>query len=188
MLRASDLKRGDIVKIDGDAHVVETIKVQSPSARGASTLYKVRYRNLKSKRKIDQTLRGDDLLAEADFERRPVQYLYADPAGITFMDIEDCSQFTLTKDDLEDEWPYLTEGIEGLFSISSEGRVLGLELPSFVSLAVVETQPAARGGSATARMKPAALTTGLVVQVPEHVSTGDVIRVDTRTGEYVSKT
>jgi elongation factor P len=187
MFRASDLKRGDIVRIEGEAHIVEAIKVQSPSARGASTLYKIRFRNLRSKRKIDQSLRGNDLLAEADFERRPVQYLYADASSITFMDIEDCSQFTLTKDDLEVEWPYLTEGIEGLSSISSEGRVLGLELPAFVNLTVVETRPAMKGASVTARLKPATLSTRLVVQVPEHVSTGDVIRVDTRSGEYVSK-
>ena len=187
MFRASDLKKGDIVKIDGDAHVVETIKVQKPSARGTTTLYKIRFRNLQSKRKVDQSLRGDDILPEADYERRPVQYLYADSSGITFMDIEDCSQFTLTKDDLEDEWPYLTEGLEGISSISSEGRVIGLSLPAFVNLTVVETQPTLKGGSVTARMKPATLSTGLVVQVPEHVSTGDVIRVDTRTGEYVSK-
>jgi elongation factor P len=187
MFRASDLKRGDIVKIDGDAHVVETIKVQSPSARGASTLYKIRFRNLKSKRKIDQSLRGDNLLPEADFERRPVQYLYADASGITFMDAEDCSQFTLTKEDLEDDWPYLTDDIEGVQAISSEGRVLGIELPAFVNLTVVGTRPAMKGASVTARLKPATLSTGLVVQVPEHISTGDIIRVDTRTGEYASK-
>ena len=187
MFRASDLKKGDVVKIEGDAHIVETIKVQSPSARGAVTLYKIRFRNLKSKRKIDQALHGDDVLAEADFERRPVQYLYGDASSITFMDLQDFSQFALTKDEIEEEWPYLTEGLEGLVSISSEGRVLGLEIPTFISLAIVETQPSVKGGSVTARTKPATLSTGLVVQVPEYMSTGEIIRVDTRTGEYMSK-
>jgi len=187
MIKASDLKRGHIVKIEGDAYVVESVKVQKPSARGAVTLYKIRFRNVQSKRKVDQSLRGDDVLPEADFERRPVQYLYADASGITFMDIEDCSQFTLTKDDLEEEWLYLTEDIEGIQSISSDGRVLGLELPSFISLTVAETRPPMKGASVTARLKPATLSTGLVVQVPEHVTTGDAIRVDTRTGEYASK-
>ena len=73
MFNASDLKKGDVVKIDGDPHIVETVKVQTPSARGAMTLYKIRFRDLKTKRKVDQSLRGDDVLAEADFERRPVQ-------------------------------------------------------------------------------------------------------------------
>jgi elongation factor P len=181
------LKKGDVVKIEGDAHIVETIKVQSPSARGAVTLYKIRFRNLTSKRKIDQALRGDDVLAEADFERRPVQVLFGDASSITFMDLEDYSQFALTKDEIEEEWSYLTEGIDGLISISSEGRVLGLEIPTFINLEIVETMPSVKGGSVTARTKPATLSTGLVVQVPEYMATGEVIRVDTRTGEYVSK-
>jgi elongation factor P len=187
MFRASDLKKGDVVKIEGDPHIVETIKVQSPSARGAVTLYKIRFRNLTSKRKIDQALRGDDVLAEADFERRPVQYLFGDASSITFMDLQDYGQFALMKDEIEEEWPYLSEGIEGLIAISSEGRVLGLEIPTFINLKIVETMPSVKGGSVTARTKPAMLSTGLVIQVPEYMATGEVIRVDTRTGEYVSK-
>ena len=187
MFRASDLKKGSVVAIEGDPHVVETIKVQSPSARGAVTLYKIRFRNLKSKRKIDQTLHGDDILAEADFERRPVQYLYGDASSVTFMDLQDYSQFTLAKEEIEEEWPYLAEGIEGIMAISSESNILGLEMPTFVSLTIVETTPSVKGGSVTARAKPATLSTGLVIQVPEYMSSGEVIRVDTRTGEYVSK-
>jgi len=187
VFNASDLKKGDVVRIDGDPHIVETVKVQTPSARGAITLYKIRFRDLKTKRKVDQSLRGDDVLAEADFERRPVQYLFGDAASITFMDLQDYSQFTLAKDEIEDEWLYLTEGVEGLIAISSEGRVLGLEMPTFINLEIVETRPSVRGGSVTARTKPATLSTGLVVQVPEYVAVGEVIRVDTRTGEYASK-
>ncbi len=187
MFRTSDLKKGDVVKIDGDPHIVETIKVQKPSARGAVTIYKIRFRNLQSKRKIDQALHGDDMFDEADFERRPVQYLYGDASSITFMDLQDYSQFTLTKEEIEDEWPYLTEGLEGLIAISSEGRVLGLQIPTFINLEIVETIPSVKGGSVTARAKPATLSTGLVVQVPEYMTVGEVIRVDTRTGEYASK-
>jgi elongation factor P len=187
MFRASDLKKGDVVMIEGDPHIVETVKVQTPSARGAVTLYKIRFRNLKTKRIINQARHGDDILAEADFERRPVQYLYGDASSMTFMDLRDYSQFTLTKDEIAEDWPYLHEDVEGLISICSEGRVLGLEMPTFINLTIVETVPSVKGGSVTARSKPATLSTGLVVQVPEYMSTGDVIRVDTRTGEYVSK-
>jgi elongation factor P len=187
VFRTSDLKKGDVVKIDGDPHIVETIKVQTPSARGAVTLYKIRFRNLQSKRKVDQSLHGDDMLAEADFERRPVQVLFGDASSITFMDLQDYSQFSLSKEEIEDEWPYLTEGVEGLIAISSEGRVLGLEIPTFINLEIVETRPSVKGGSVTARTKPATLSTGLVVQVPEYMAAGEIIRVDTRTGEYASK-
>ncbi|MGZ5515807.1 MAG: elongation factor P [Candidatus Aminicenantales bacterium] len=187
MFRTSDLKKGDVVKIDGDPHIVETIKVQKPSARGAVTIYKIRFRNLQSKRKTDRSLHGDDMLDEADFERRPVQYLYGDAASITFMDLQDYSQFTLTKQEIEDEWPYLTEGLEELIAISSDGRVLGLQIPTFINLEIVDTRPSVKGGSVTARTKPATLSTGLVVQVPEYMAVGEIIRVDTRTGEYASK-
>ena len=187
MFRASGIKKGDVVKIEGEPHIVETVKVQTPSARGAVTLYKIRFRNLTSKRKVDQSLHGDDMLAEADFERRPVQYIFGDASSITFMDLQDYSQFTLTKDEIEEEWPYLIEGVEGLVSIASEGRVLGLEIPTFINLEIVETRPSVKGGSVTARTKPATLSTGLVVQVAEYISSGEVIRVDTRTGEYASK-
>ena len=187
MFRASDLKKGDVVKVDGDPHIVETVKVQTPSARGTVTLYKIRFRNLKTKRKADQSLRGDEVLAEADFERRPVQWLFGDASSVTFMDLQDYSQFALAKDEIGDEWPYLTEGVEGLVAIVSEGRVLGLEIPTFVNLEIAETQPSVKGGSVTSRTKPATLSSGLVVQVPEYMAAGEMIRIDTRTGEYVSK-
>jgi elongation factor P len=187
MFRASELKKSDVVKIEGDPHIVETVSVQTPGARGAATLYKIRFRNLKSKRKTDQVLRGDDMFDEADFERRPVQIIFGDSASFTFMDLQDYSQFALAKEDIEGEWPYLIEGLEGILSLVSDGQVLGLELPILVSMTIVETSPAAKGGSATARTKPAVSSTGLVVQVPEYITSGEVIRVDTRTGLYFSK-
>ncbi len=187
MIRASDLKKGAVVRIDGDPHTVESVSVNKPSARGAVTLYKIRFRNLVSKRKTDHSLRGDDMFEEADFERRPIQYLFGDDSSITFMDLQDYSQFSLSKSDIEDEWPYLSEGIEGLLSISSEGQVLGLEMPSFVNMAIVEVRPSMKGGSVTARTKPATLSTGLIVQVPEYISNGEIIRIDTRTGEFAGK-
>ncbi len=187
MKRASDLKKGDVVALDGEPHIVETLTVQKPSARGAATLYKFRFRALRTKRKTDQTFRGDDVLEEAEVERHPVQYLFGDAASATVMDLEDYAQYTLPKDEIEDEWPYLYEGIEGLVAILSEGRVLGLELPLLLPMTIAETTPAVKGGSATSRFKPATMTTGLVVLVPEHLAAGDVIRVDTRTGQYASK-
>jgi elongation factor P len=187
MFRASDLKKGDVVKIDGEPAIVETITVQTPSARGAVTFYKIRFRNLQTKRKTDQAFRGDDVLPEADFTRRPVQILFGDAASFTFMDLQDYSQFSLAKDDIAEEWPYLAEGLEGLLAMMSGDRVLGLELPTMVTLTIADTRPSMKGGSVTARTKPATLANGLVVQVPEYLSNGEAIRVDTRTGDYAGK-
>jgi elongation factor P len=187
MVRASDLKKTSVARIDGEPHIVETIVVQTPAARGAGTLYKIRFRNLATKRKTDLVFKGDDVLQEADFERHPVQILYGDAESFTFMDLGDYSQFTLSKDEIADEWPYLSEGLEGAIAMISEGRMIGLELPLQITLMITETSPVAKGGSATARTKPATLSTGLIVQVPEYIANGEIIRVDTRTGLFVSK-
>jgi elongation factor P len=103
------------------------------------------------------------------------------------MDLQDYNQTGLNKDEIEDEWLYLFEGMTGLIALVSDGRILGLELPLSVPMTIVETTPAVKGGSATSRTKPAKLMTGLVVQVPEYLTSGEIIRVDTRTGEYVGK-
>jgi elongation factor P len=187
MIKASDFKKGDVVKIDNEPHMVEHINVQTPAARGAGTLYKIRLRNLISKRKIDQVFRGDDGLPGADFERRPVQILFGDSESWTFMDLQDYSQFALTREDIEDEMRFLTEELEGVTALHSEGRVVGIDLPLQVSLKIVETSPVVKGGSVTSRSKPATLSTGLVVQVPEYMANGEIIRIDTRTGLFVSK-
>jgi len=187
MVAASDLKKGDAVRVAGDPCFVEIKTVHKPSARGAVTLYKFRFRNLRTGGKSDVTLRGEDMFEEADLERRPVQIIYGDAASYTFMDKQDFGQFSLSKDELENEWPFLNESSEGLVALLFDGRVIGLELPTTVPLEIAETRPSMKGGSVTARTKPATLSTGLVVQVPEHLSTGDWIRVDTRTGEYASK-
>jgi len=187
MIAVSDLKKGDAIRIENDPCLVEIKTVHKPSARGAVTLYKFRFRNLRTGGKSDATLRGEVMFEEADLERRPVQILFGDASSYTFMDQQDFGQFSLTKDEIESEWPFLTEASEGLIALYFDGRVIGLELPTTVPLAIAETRPPMKGGSVTARTKPATLTTGFVVQVPEHLETGDIILVDTRTGLYASK-
>lgn len=187
MIKACDFSKGDVVLINGDPHIVESIVVQTPAARGTATLYKVRFRNVQTKKKVDQAFRGDDVLKEADFEKKEIQFLYKDASGCTFMDLTDYTQFTLIEEDLANELPYLTDGMEGLFSLVSGERVLGIELPPVVEMKVVETDPALKGASVTSRNKPAKMSTGLTVLVPEYLSVGEKIRVDTRTGLFVSR-
>jgi len=187
MIKASDLKKGDVVRINGEPHITETIVIQKPSARGTVTLYKIRFRSVPTKRKVDEVFRGEDVLEEADFERRPVQILFGDAESFTFMDLKDYSQFTLTREEIEDEWLYLTEDQEGILVLMSEGHAIGIELPHQINLKIVETMPSVKGGSVTSRAKPATLSTGLVVQVPEYMANGEVIRIDTRTGTFISK-
>src|SRR5262249_41218994 len=103
-----------VVEIDGAPHMIEQIHVQTPSARGAATLYKIKARNLKTRARVEKTYRGTDSLNESSFERRPVQFLYRDADGLHFMDSADYNQFSLSADDLEDQVPFMTENMEGV--------------------------------------------------------------------------
>src|SRR3954452_148683 len=111
---AKDFKRRMVVEIDGAPHMIEHIQVQTPSARGAATLYKIKARNLKTRNRVEKAYKGTDSLAESSFERRPIQYLYRDADGFHFMDSADYNQFSITADDLEDQSPYMTENMEGV--------------------------------------------------------------------------
>jgi elongation factor P len=187
MPKASELKRGSIVALSGTPHVVEDLQIQTPSARGGASLYKLRFRNLVTRQKEDRTFKGDDLLQDAPFEKRDVQFSYAQQGHYTFMDLEDYNEFTLSADEIEDQVPYLTTELEGIIALVSDGKVLAIELPPVVELEVTECGPSMKGASATARTKPATLCTGLVVQVPEYLAAGGIIRVDTRTGKFLSR-
>lgn len=187
MVPAKDFKRRMVVEIDGAPHIIEQIQVQTPSARGAATLYKVRARNLKTRAKVEKSYRGTDALNESSFERRPVQFLYRDGDGFHFMDSADFNQFSFSADDLEEQAPYMTENMEGVEALVVDDEPIGIEIPDTVELPITETAPGVRGNSATGRTKPATLSTGAVVQVPEHLDPGAVVRVDTRTGEYLGR-
>ncbi len=184
---AKEIKRGDVVNYNDAPCMIESVSVQSPSARGASTYYKYRARNLATKQKVDITLRGGESLDEADFVRRPVKYLYADPEQMHFMDEGDFNQYSLNKDDIAEESQYLTETLEGVSVMIYNDQPIGIQVPLTVELKVVQCDPGIRGNSATSRAKPAKLETGLVVQVPEYLNQGETIKVDTRTGQYLSR-
>jgi elongation factor P len=184
---AKDFKRRMVVEIDGAPHMIEQVIVQTPSARGAATLYKVKARNLKTRLRVDKTFKGADVLPEASFERRPIQFLYRDPEGFHFMDTASFDQFSLPIEEVEEQAPFMTENMEGVESLVVNDEVIGIELPDTVALEITETAPGVRGNSATGRTKPATLATGCIVQVPEHLDQGTVIKVDTRTGEYLGR-
>jgi elongation factor P len=184
---AKDFKRRMVVEIDGAPHMIEQIQVQTPSARGAATLYKIKARNLKTNARVDKSYRGTDSLSESSFERRQVQYLYRDADALHFMESASFNQFALPLDEMGDQAMFMTENMEGVEALVVDDEVIAIELPDTVELPIVETTPGVRGNSATGRTKPATLSTGFVVQVPEHLDQGVTIRVGTRTGEYLGR-
>lgn len=187
MAKACDLKKGSLVGINGLPHVLESLKVSTPSARGAASIYHFRFRNLVTKSKQDISCKGEEPFADIDFERRPIQYLYKEADLYTFMDAEDFSQFSLPQTAIEEQILYLTEEMEGLFALMSDGKVLTIEVPQKVVLKIESCDPVMKGASVTARSKPAKCQTGLVVQVPEYLESGETIIVDTATGTYLSR-
>jgi len=187
MPKACDLKRGMVVDINGMPHVVKQVEAKSPSSRGASTLYKVRFNNLQSGQKLDESYKGDDMLKDADCLRTLVQFSYKDGDSYTFMNMEDYSQYSLNKDDLDGQLGYLSEGLEGITALLVDGNLLAIELPTTVTLEIADTAPGIKGATATGRTKPASLSTGLEIQVPEYLEPGASIKVNTSTGKFVSR-
>ncbi len=187
MVKASELKKGMVVEVNGMPHVVKQIEVRNPSSRGASTLYKVRFNNLKTGQKLDESLKGDDIFKEADYVRAKAQFSYVDGDAYVFMNTEDYSQYSLSSEDLEGQVGYLTEGLEGIVALLVDDEVIGIELPSSVVMAIVETSPATKGATASARTKTAKLTTGIEIQVPEYLEMDELVRVNTETGKFMSR-
>ena len=166
---------------------MESVQVSAPTARGASTITRVRLRNLKTRLKTDRSFRGSETFPVPDFERRPCQLLYEQHGTYHFMDQESYEQFQLPKEALQWESNFLHDGLEGLIAWHSAGEILGLELPPNVVLEVTDTPPAIKGASQSARTKPATLSTGYVVQVPEHVTNGDRLKIDTTEGGFLGR-
>lgn len=187
MPKANELKRGAVVRVKDLVCVVRKIEIRAPSSRGSNTLYKVRLQALSGKQKIEQTFKGEELVEDVDFQRRAVQFSYRDDDMLTFMDTEDYSQYTLSVDDLEEEVGYITEEMDDLMMLLVDDQPVGVQLPTSVCLEIVETSPSIKGATVTKRTKPATLSTGLEVLVPEYISQGETIRVNTDSGEYMSR-
>lgn len=186
-MKANELKRGMIIDIDGTPHLIRQLEAKSPSNRGGVTMYKVRYTNLKTQQKLDEAYKGDDVLKIADCLRTNVQYSYRDDDTLYFMNTDDYSQYGISAEQIEDDLPYLTDQLDGITALIMDGNLLGIELPQNVVMTVVDTPPGTGSASATARTKPASLNTGLEVQVPEYITPGELIKISTITGKYVSR-
>jgi elongation factor P len=187
VLSTGDFKRGLRILLEGDPYVILDLHVQTPSARGASSLTKVKVRNLRTGQVFDRTFRGGDKVGEPNLVLRPVQFLYRDAAGFHFMDTESYEQVALGEEMVGEAGGYLTEGLAGIRSVVFNDRVIAIDLPHTVLLRVTDTAPALKGASAQAQTKPATLETGLVIQVPAYLEPGEAIVVDTRDARFVSR-
>jgi elongation factor P len=187
MPKACDLKKGNVVEINDDVYMVKHIDVKTPSARGAVTLYKIRFNSIKTKQKFEGSYKGNDMLNEVDLLRRPVQYLYPDGALHVFMDSQEFSQYMVEGDAIEDELVWITDGMEDLVALIIDGNMVSIEIPLTLVFEISETAPGIKGASATARTKPATLSNGVDIQVPEYLETGEMVKVNTETKKFMSR-
>ncbi len=186
-MKANEIKKGMVFQYDGKSILVKHLQVQSPSSRSGSTLYKVRGQDLVSQQKFERRFKGDESIEAVDMVRRSVQMLFRDGDGCTFMDTESYEQYTLADEALEDELDFLFDGMEGINALIADEVVLAIELPITVALEITECAPGMKSASSSARTKPATLSTGLVVQVPEYLTPGEVIKVNSETREFISR-
>ncbi len=186
MITTGDFKKGTRVEIDGEPWIILDVQSQSPTARGSNTLIKTKMRNLISGAFSAKTFKSGEKFDEPDLEKKEASYLYKDDAFYYFMDSETYEQFQLTADELGDATNYMIEELDVKVQLFNE-RPIGVELPPTMVLQIVDTEPAVRGDTVNAITKAAKLSTGLEVQVPMFVESGESIKVDTRDGRYISR-
>jgi elongation factor P len=183
-LVATELRPGNIVIHNSQLHRVMTVTHITPGNwRG---MVQCKLRNLKTGNQLEHRFRSEDRVEKASMDTHEMQYLYSDPSGNHFMNMESFEQIALADEVLGDSLGYLLP--DTVITIDFyESRPVAVELPNTVVLQVVETDPPMRGATAAGGAKPAKLETGLTVSVPQFVETGSKVVVDTRTGEYVSR-
>jgi len=178
------MKKGMLIKIGQDLFRVLDLQHVTPgNLRG---FVRVRFRNIRNGALADQKLRSEDTVDRAVLDEREMQYLYKDGDDYHFMDTSSYEQVHINRDGLGDSVNYLKSEMTIKVEFYGE-EPMGIELSPAVDLIVTDTTPGIKGATASAQVKPATLETGLVVQVPPFVNTGDVVRVSTETGEYLSR-
>lgn len=187
MPKASEVKKNAAIEHNGKTLIVRDIERSVPQGRAGGSLYRMRMYDVVTGAKVDETFKDSDMLTLADLIRRPAAFSYIDGDEYVFMDNEDYTPYNLNKESIADEILFITEDTQGLMVVIVDDAPVGLDLPMNVELEIVETDPSLKGGSATARTKPAILTTGLTVQVPEHISTGERIKVSVEERKFMGR-
>ena len=184
MYESADLRKGLKLEIDGDPYVVTQFSFVKPGKGQA--LYKCRLKNMINGTQFDRTFRSGDKFNKPDLEEVEMEYLYADGEQFCFMDTSNYEQEFMDEDHLGEAKDFLKENTI-CTALFFEGRAIGLSLPNFVELEVTQADPWAKGDTASGDSKPATLSTGYVLNVPTFVEEGEIIKIDTRTGEYVER-
>ncbi|SFF93196.1 elongation factor P [Desulfotomaculum arcticum] len=184
MISTNEFRTGLTIELEGDVYQVVDFQHVKPGKGAAFVRSKLR--NLRTGAVVDKTFNAGEKIPRARVERKEVQYLYNDGTDYNFMDMETYDQFAMSKDQLEDAIKFLKENMV-ISILTFKGESIGVDLPNYVDLEVVETAPGIKGDTASGGSKPATMETGYVVQVPFFINIGDVLQIDTRTGHYIKR-
>jgi elongation factor P len=184
MIDAGELRKGITIELEGRLYRI--VDYQHLKLGRGSAQVRLRLRDLRTTHTIEHTFQASERFTPARLDSHNAQYLYQDSGLYYFMDVESFEQTPLTADQLGSAINYLKEGMT-LEMLSYKGEMVGVELPTAVELEVSETGPGFKGDTATPGGKPATLETGIVIQVPLFINSSDVVKVDTRTGEYLER-
>lgn len=184
MITSNDFKNGMTIEVDGEVYSIVEFQHVKPG-KGAAFV-RTKLRHMKSGNVSEKTFRAGEKVKRAHLEKREMQYLYNTGDMFYFMDTDSFEQYTLTHDQLGEKSIYLKDNMV-ITVLFHQGEEISIELPVFVELTVDETEPGVKGDTASGGSKPATLETGLTVNVPFFINRGDIIKVDTRTGEYIER-
>lgn len=184
MISAGDIRNGVTFELDGK--IVTVVEFQHVKPGKGSAFVRAKIRDIISGSVVEKTFNPNEKFQEAFIERKNMQYLYSDGDLYYFMDSETFEQIPINKSILSENFKFVKENMECKV-LSCKGNVFGVEPPIFVKLEVTETEPGIRGDTATNVTKPAVVETGASIRIPLFVNQGDIIRIDTRTGEYVDR-
>ena len=184
MISAGDFKNGVTVEIDGNIYQILEFQHVKPG-KGAAFV-RTKLKNIISGGVVEKTFRPIEKFPKAHIDRKDMQYLYRDGDLFNFMDVETYDQIALNEDVVGDSLKFVKEN-EVVKICSHNGNVFSVEPPLFVELAITETEPGFKGDTAQGATKPATVETGAIVMVPLFVEQGDVLKIDTRSGEYLSR-
>jgi elongation factor P len=184
MYTASDLRKGLRVKIDNEPYIITEFNFVKPGKGQA--LYRTKLKNMITGSQFERSFRSVDSFESADLREKKMQYLYKEGDKYCFMDNENYEQIYLTENQVGDAKNFLIDNIEAEILLF-EDKPIGISLPNFVDLVVTEAEPWAKGDTVSGATKPVKVQTGYTIQVPTFVGVGEKIRVDTRTGEYLTR-
>lgn len=184
MISTNQFKRGLKVELEGEPFTITEFQHVKPGKGGA--FVRTKLKSLLTGNVLDRTFRSGEKVKRPDFEEKQMQYLYRDESGCHFMDLGTYEQILLTAEDLGDIQGYLKEELEVTVQMYN-GKPMGVELPIFVELTIVKAEPGLKGDTATGATKPAEMETGAVIHVPLFLGEGDVVKIDTRSGEYIER-